>query len=149
MELFARGTQNYACRAVAGGDAGAFAWSAAVPDAELFAGGPDCGPDGGLVGRHFAGPTWEWTADQSSFVGDKASAVAVPAPDRASVPWLLLHRKSGSGAGRLGAIKLVERLDTVGGLVTQQDAGCTAAAADAGLVVKVPYRATYVFFETN
>jgi hypothetical protein len=145
MRLFARGNQGYRCLLMDGGAA----WSGAVPEAQLLLPGPDCGPDGGLVGDHSAGPTWSWTADRSSFVGDKATAISVPSPNRAGVPWLLLHRKPGNdanAAGVLGAMKLVARLDTLGGVATQQDAGCNLAAADAGLHVEVPYRATYVFY---
>jgi hypothetical protein len=146
LAVMARGTQNYSCRFADGGTSAA-AWSAPVPDATLY----PCGSDGGPVGTHFAGPSWQWAADRSSFVGDKRRAIAVPAPENpsTSIPWLLVPRQGGKDAGVLGEAELVERLDTTGGVVTLQDAGCTPAAADAGLVVKVPYSARYLFFQSN
>lgn len=144
IQVYGSGTQNYTCGLV---DAGVAGWGAAVPDAMLF----QCGPDGGQVGTHFAGPTWEWTADSSTFVGNKPTDVSVPSPDDAGVdiPWLLLPKKSGTDAGVMGAVAYAERIETAGGQVALSDAGCDLAAADAGLVVKIPYNATYIFYYQN
>ena len=144
LQLLARGTQNYTCLFADGGGA---AWGPAVPEATLY------DPDGGTVGRHFGGPTWEWTADQSSFVGSKVVAdgfASIPSPDDAGVdvPWLLLPRKVGTDAGMLGPAIFVQRLKTEGGVVTNQPSSCDAVAADGGRTVKVPYRATYVFYRS-
>ena len=144
LQVLARGTQTYTCVFTDGGSA---AWGAAVPDATLDA----ALPGGGAVGRHFAGPTWEWAADKSTFVGSKVAAegfASIPSPDDAgaNVPWLLLPRKTGTDGGMLAPATFVQRLNTQGGMVTNQPLGCDAAAADAGRVVRVPYRATYVFY---
>jgi hypothetical protein len=48
----------------------------------------------------------------------------------------------------LGQATFVQRLNTQGGMVTNQPLACDAAAADAGRVVLVPYRATYVFYRS-
>jgi hypothetical protein len=141
IQVYGSGTQNYTCGLV---DAGLAGWGAAVPEANLY----QCGPDGGQVGTHFAGPTWEWTADSSTFVGNKPTDVSVASPDDAGsdIPWLLLPKKSGTDAGVMGAVAYASRIETVGGQVALSDAGCDLAAADAGLVVKIPYNATYIFY---
>src|SRR5581483_4692777 len=100
LKVRAQGTQSYACLQSDGGPA----WGPAVPEAMLY----DL-QDGGLVGRHLigsAGPTWEWTADHSFFVGSKSIVdgfASAPSPDDAGadLPWLLLPRKTGSDAGVL------------------------------------------------
>jgi Protein of unknown function (DUF3455) len=143
IQVWARGTQRYTCVSAANGTGAA--WSAAVPDAVLY----QCGADGGEVGTHFAGPTWKWTADSSTFVGSKAAGfVSVPSPEDAGfdIPWLRLPRGGGSDGGVLGPIRFVQRVETRGGLVTHQAAACDSRAADAGLVVSVPYSATYIFY---
>ncbi|MBS2030683.1 MAG: DUF3455 domain-containing protein [Deltaproteobacteria bacterium] len=147
IQVFGQGTQNYTCVLV---DAGTPvpAWSAAVPEANLY----ECDADGGaLVGTHFGGPTWQWDFDGSTFVGDKPHGTSVASPDDppTDVAWLLLPRKGGSDAGVMSTIVYAQRVSTVGGQVGNQDAGCDFAAADAGLVVKVPYSATYIFYESN
>ena len=138
--MAAHGTQSYTCLA---SDAGS-AWGPAVPDATRAA----CEGDDRAQGTHFAGPTWQWS-DSSTFVGSKgAGFVALPAPaaPTANVPWLLLPRKSGSDGGLLGTAQFVQRLATVGGQPADQSQSCDARAADAGLTIKVPYRATYIFY---
>ena len=139
--LTARGTQNYKC---AFADAGSAAWSAAVPEAVLYYPGTEK-----VFGRHFAGPTWEKDDDQSAFAGSKAATdgfVALPSPEDAGfdIPWLLVPKKSASDGGVFAPALFIQRLDTEGGLVTNQPQACDAKAADAGLSVKVPYRAKYV-----
>lgn len=141
IQVFGQGTQNYTCTLV---DAGLAGWSAAVPAANLY----QCGPDGGQVGTHFGGPTWEWTADSSTFEGNKPTDISVASPDdpTSDIPWLLLPKKSGTDAGVMGAVIYAERVETVGGQAALSDAGCDLAGVDAGLVVKVPYTATYLFY---
>ena len=141
IQAFGQGTQNYTCTLV---DAGVAGWSAAVPEANLY----QCGADGGQVATHFAGPTWEWTADSSTFEGNKPTDISVASPDdpTSDIPWLLLPKKSGTDAGVMGAVMYAERIQTVGGQAVLSDAGCDLAGADAGLVVKVPYTATYLFY---
>ncbi len=128
LQVLARGTQNYTCLLGDGGPA----WGPAVPDAILY------DADGGAVGKHFAGPTWVWTADQSSFVGSKVAAegfASIPSPDDAGVdvPWLRLPRKNGTKAageaGMLGSATFVQRVNTQGGVVTNQALGCDACSA--------------------
>ncbi len=140
LELYATGTQNYACGV---NDAGVAAWRPAVPVAQLHR----CDASGALVGTHSAGPTWTWTADSSSFVGDKTALVGAPSPEdpRQDIPWLLLPRKGIPETGTLGRMKYVQRVKTAGGVILP-GAGCNLRAADAGLTVAVPYHATYLFY---
>jgi hypothetical protein len=126
----ANGTQNYICRAAAAG----FAWALEGPEAQLR------DEHGQIVAKHYAGPTWEWT-DGSSAVAEPQAKV--DAPDARGIPWLLLVVKRHAGAGILAQVSFVQRLETDGGRAPAD--GCDAAHRDAR--VKVPYRATYYFWQ--
>jgi hypothetical protein len=138
----AKGTQNYRCESAAG-DAGAgeaaskLAWVLTGPEAVLS------GCDGAAVGSHFADESGkpEWKANDGSFVVAKKLA-ATPAP-AAAVPWLLLRAISSGGAGLLGGVSYVQRVNTSGGQAPDVSA-CTAASV--GSIQKVPYGADYFFF---
>ncbi|HEX4456989.1 MAG TPA: DUF3455 domain-containing protein [Polyangia bacterium] len=126
----ASGTQDYAC--VLGKD-GTYAWTLRGPDAVLF------GAHGARLGRHFAGPTWEWS-DGSAITG--ALAAKADAPDAADIPWLLVSVKEHQGAtGALAPVRFVQRLATKGGKAPSD--GCDGDHA--GQVTRVPYSAHYVF----
>ena len=73
-----KGVQIYHCQQPQG--AGAPAWVFVAPEATLYAGAE-------AVGTHSAGPTWRWK-DGSAITGKLL--ITQPAPDRASIPWLLL-----------------------------------------------------------
>jgi len=129
LRLDARGTQDYACRP--NPDApGEFKWVLTAPEAELLDG------SGTSVGRHYAGPTWESSADGSKVVATVKARVAAPQAD--AVPWLLLTATETSSEGLLANVKSVQRTDTRGGQAPS--AGC----AD-GDTLKVPYSAVYWF----
>jgi hypothetical protein len=109
---------------------GSGAWTLRAPDA-TFSGG-------GMEGRHFAGPTWECTADGSKIVGRKIAEHAAPYPN--AVAWLLLEAKSHEGEGILSKVTFVQRIQTVGGkppLTTDPKVGDE---------IRVPYSADYVFY---
>jgi Protein of unknown function (DUF3455) len=126
----AQGSQIYECQA---GDGGPYAWKLVGPKAELT------DQAGKLIGRHYAGPTWEST-DGSKVVGEvKARA---DAPGGQSVPWLLLKATTTSGSGVFSKVTSVQRVDTVGGVAPST--GCEAQHA--GARESVPYRATYYFY---
>jgi len=122
----AEGQQIYECKA--GGD-GKLAWAFREPQATLTA-------DGKIVGRHFAGPTWE-LADGSAVVG-KAIGNA-PGANRQR------HRLAEAG-GRvaqgqrhvLGRHTTVQRINTVGGQLKDE---CDRPGTTRGM----PYTADYVF----
>jgi hypothetical protein len=123
LQALGRGDQVYGC--VNG------SWVLTAPDAKLL------DQEGSAIGRHFAGPTWQ--LNDGSWVKGKAIAKQV-APDVAAVPWLLLE--SVGGAGRLGAVRFIQRTGTHGG--NAPNGSCSQSA-----VRRVPYTATYSFYEAG
>jgi FtsP/CotA-like multicopper oxidase with cupredoxin domain len=127
----ARGVQVYRCAAAADGTPAA--WLLVGPDAILY------DDDGQVIGKHFAGPTWE-AKDGSRVVGTVAAKV--DSPDAASVPWLLLDATSTGGPGVLARATHVQRLATAGGKPSAVD--CNASTI--GAQVRIPYQARYYFY---
>src|SRR5215216_4178206 len=132
FELHARGVQIYACESKPD-DATAYVWTFKAPEADLFNG------RGELVGRHFAGPTWQGY-DGSAVVG--AVLERADSPDTGAIPWLLLEATDHEGNGAFSTITHVQRLATVGGTAPAE--GCDAEHA--GDEVREPYEATYAFY---
>ncbi len=126
LTAHAEGEQVYECKAAADGK---LAWAFREPKATLMVGGK-------IVGKHYAGPTWELN-DGSAVVG-KAAANA-PGTTANDVAWLKLdvttHRGNG---GMLADVTTVQRINTVGG---QLSGACDKAAETRA----VPYTADYVF----
>jgi hypothetical protein len=106
-------------------------WALRAPDAKLF------NQKGSVIGRHFAGPTWQ--LNDGSWVKGRAVAKQV-APDANAVPWLLLE--SVDGTGRLGTVRFIRRTETHGG--NAPDGSCSQSA-----MRRVPYTATYSFYEAG
>jgi hypothetical protein len=104
-------------------------WVLKAPDAKLL------NQEGSVIGRHFAGPTWQ--LNDGSWVKGKAVAKQV-APDSTAVPWLLLE--SVGATGRLGSVRFIQRTETQGG--NAPDDSCSKSA-----IRRVPYTATYSFYE--
>src|SRR5271163_827138 len=104
-------------------------WALTAPDAKLL------NQEGSVIGRHFAGPTWQ--LNDGSSVKGRAVAKQV-APDATAVPWLLLE--SVGGTGRLVAVRFIQRTETHGG--NASDGSCSE-----GAMRRVPYTATYSFYE--
>jgi len=125
LTLHAEGAQVYECKTSSDG---ALAWVLREPIATLLA-------DGKTVGRHYAGPNWEYS-DGSAVAGQVvASAPGTVAND---IPWLKLGVASRRGNGVLSAVTTVQRINTVGGRLT-------GACYKAGTYESVPYSADYVF----
>jgi hypothetical protein len=103
-------------------------WVLNAPDAKLL------NEEGSVIGRHFAGPTWE--LNDGSSVKGKAVAKKV-APDATAVPWLLLE--SVGGTGKLGAVRFIQRTATLGG-------NPPYGSCSEGATRRVPYTATYSFY---
>jgi hypothetical protein len=129
LSVDATGVQIYSCKATATG----FAWTFVAPRADLFDDGHE------LVGKHFAGPTWEWLDDGSTVVGAKVAGFT---PDPAAIPWLLLSAASHGGQGRMSKVSYIQRLQTTGGLAPAS--GCDASHVGAG--AEVAYTARYYFY---
>ena len=126
LTVHAEGIQLYECKAAAEGPA---AWTFREPVATLM-------HDGKTVGRHFAGPTWEF-ADGSAIVG-KVTGQA-PGETKADAAWLRLAVVSQSGEGALSKVADVQRITTHGGAY---GGSCTQP----GALHAEPYSADYVFF---
>ena len=104
-------------------------WVLKAPDARLL------NQEGSVIGRHFAGPTWQF--NDGSRVKGRAVAKRV-APDADAVPWLLLE--SVGGTGKLGTVRFIQRTGTHGGNVPDGSCGQSEMR-------RVPYTATYSFYE--
>jgi FtsP/CotA-like multicopper oxidase with cupredoxin domain len=127
-----KGVQIYHCQQ----QQGAPAWVFVAPEATLYLGAE-------AVGTHTAGPTWRWK-DGSAVTGKLL--VSQPAPDRASIPWLLLAASpalDSAPTGMLAHVTYVRRSDTHGGMMPP--AGCDARHL--GAVARVPYAAVYTFYK--
>ena len=125
LTLHAEGAQVYECKTSADG---ALAWVFREPIATLFS-------DGKTVGRHYAGPTWEYT-DGSAVVGQVAGTA--PGQVAMDIPWLKLTIASRRGNGVLSPTTTVQRINTMGGKLN-------GACYKAGTYESVPYSADYVF----
>jgi hypothetical protein len=126
------GVQIYECSALKD-DPAQFSWALKAPEATLQ------DDTGKVLGKHYAGPTWE-AVDGTKVVGELVAKV--DPPDASSIPWLLLRAKSTNGRGTFGAISFVQRLHTVGGKAPTT--GCDPAHA--GNQIRVPYPAIYRYY---
>lgn len=123
--LHAQGAQLYECAA---GKDGKFAWSFREPIATLLL-------KGKTVGRHYAGPNWEYM-DGSAVVG-KVSGRA-PGKTPKDIPWLKLAVTSHRGKGIFSDVTTIQRINTSGG---QLEGACSTV----GTFNSMPYSTDYVF----
>ncbi|HEY0232788.1 MAG TPA: DUF3455 domain-containing protein [Dokdonella sp.] len=129
------GVQIYECKP-AQADPSRYEWTFKAPEAEL------ADATGHVLGKHYAGPTWEST-DGSRVVGEVKAHDS--GPDANAIPWLLLGAKSTSGAGVFGHVTGIQRLQTAGG-----KAPTTACGKDnAQALARVPYKAMYYFYTSK
>jgi hypothetical protein len=110
-------------------------WSFVSPEALLFA---DDG-DHGLVGFHFAGPTWE-SLSGSKVVGTVTQSCT---PNPNAIPWLLVEAVYNEGHGPFQRVTFIQRLDTEGGKAP------TVPGDFPGQVARVPYTAQYFFYRKD
>jgi FtsP/CotA-like multicopper oxidase with cupredoxin domain len=132
LRVRATGVQIYECTSKPDAP-GTFTWTFRAPEATL------ADRSGRIVGRHYAGPTWE-LRDGSSVVGEVTARD--PGPDPAAIPWLLLRAKSTSGTGALSRTQSILRAHTVGGVAP----GTPCTEAQAHSVARVPYSGDYYFY---
>jgi hypothetical protein len=123
--LYAQGAQVYECKAAADGK---LAWAFREPIATLLL-------DGKTVGRHYAGPNWDHV-DGSGVTG-KVLANA-PGKTANDIAWLKLEVTARRGSGVLSAATTIQRINTVGGVVS-------GACDKAGAFRSAPYATDYVF----
>lgn len=131
MATSATGEITYECREKKD-MAGAHEWAFVGPVATLY------GADKKMVGKYYAGPTWE-AADGSKVTG-KQVAVAPATPG--SIPLQLVKAEPAMGAGAMTGVSYIQRLNTKGGVAP-------AMACDAmgkGKRQVVAYEADYVFY---
>jgi hypothetical protein len=125
LTLHASGVQIYECRANA---SGALEWAFKAPQADLFLGSE-------RVGRHYAGPTWEYR-DGSRITGTVLAKV--DSADSRNVAWLRLAVASHAGEGAFSSVDAVLRIDTEGG-------ASHGSCSEVGATMNASYQANYVF----
>jgi hypothetical protein len=123
-KLHARGVQIYRWDGAA--------WAFVAPSARLYAGNGGRG----MVGFHYAGPTWE-SLGGSKVVG---SVMRRCTPNAGAIPWLLLSAASSEGHGIFRGVSYIQRLATVGGMAPAR------AGTSVGEQVSVAYTADYAFY---
>lgn len=106
-------------------------WTLLGPDATLFA---DAGRKG-VIGTHYAGPTWQSNSG-SAVVGTMVENCVV---DPTAIRWLKLAAVSSHGPGPFDGTTFIQRVNTVGGLAP-------TSPGSPNQVVEVPYEAEYYFY---
>jgi hypothetical protein len=129
IAMHAEGAQVYECKS---GDDGKLAWAFREPIAALLA-------DGKTVGRHYAGPNWEYS-DGSAVVGKVAASA--PGATANDIVWLRLDVVSRRGNGILTPVTTVQRINTIGGKL---EGVCDKAST----FKSAPYSADYVFLRKD
>jgi len=129
LRVRATGYQIYVCRPGADGKP---AWSLKMPLAELF------DEKGTVIGSHYGGPTWK-LQDGSEITGKMVAQAE--APDKGSIPWLLVAVASNSGKGALKSVTSIQRINTSGGLPPE-----SCSEAELGKEAKSNYQADYWFY---
>ena len=110
-------------------------WVFNRPEAVLYA---NDGEDG-VVGIHYAGPTWE-SVSGSIVVGQVLQRCT---PDTDAIPWLLLKAVHTEGPGIFHRVTFIQRLYTEGGLAPAY------AGQSVGEEARVPYAAQYFFYRAE
>jgi len=112
--------------------AGQYEWAFVGPVASLKDG------SGKVVGKYYAGPTWE------SMDGSRVTAkqVAVAPQPAGNIPLQLVKAEPAMGMGSMQGVTYIQRLNTKGGVAPA--AAC--AAGNAGAKQQVAYQADYVFY---
>ena len=125
------GELTYECREKAG-MAGQYEWAFVGPVATLYGG------DKKMVGKYYAGPTWE-AADGSKVTGKQ---VAVSPASAGNIPLQLVKAEPAMGAGAMTGVSYIQRLNTKGGVAPAM--ACDATGKGKRQVVA--YEADYVFY---
>jgi subtilisin family serine protease len=112
--------------------AGQHEWVFVGPVATLYGSGRK------VVGKYYAGPTWE-SSDGSKVTGKQ---LAVALAGTANIPLQLVKAEPATGAGAMAGVTYIQRLNTKGGVAPAT--ACNAAAK--GQRQQVAYEADYVFY---
>jgi hypothetical protein len=127
FHVYAEGVQIYSWNGAS--------WTFVGPEAVLYA---NAGGQG-VVGTHYAGPTWE-SASGSKVVG---AALANCTPDPNAIPWLLVGVVSTEGPGIFDGVTFIQRVNTVGGKAP------ASPGSYVGEEASVPYTAEYYFYRAQ
>jgi Protein of unknown function (DUF3455) len=125
------GELTYECRAKKD-MATQFEWAFVGPVATLM------NADRKVVGKYYAGPTWE-SADGSKITGKQ---VAVSPAAAGNIPLQLVKADAAMGDGAMKGVSYIQRLKTQGGVAPS----ATCDAASVSKRTTVPYEADYVFY---
>ena len=110
-------------------------WVFVAPEAVLYA-----NVEGhGVVGIHYAGPTWESNSG-SKVIGTVLERCTVD-PD--AIPWLKLAAVSTDGPGIFRGVTFIQRVNTVGGIAPSDPGDYVGDEA------RVPYAADYFFYRAR
>jgi len=93
----------------------------------------------GLIGTHYAGPTWEGNGG-SKVVGSRVDGCS---PDPTAIQWLLLKAVTTDGPGIFNRVSFIQRLNTVGGIAP------SAPGTNVGDEARVPYTTEYYFYRNK
>jgi hypothetical protein len=107
-------------------------WVFQAPNASLYS---DAG-ENGVVGTHYAGPTWE-SRSGSKVVGAVVDR-CTPRPD--AIQWLSLRAVSTNGPGIFHRVTFIQRVNTTGGMAPTEPGDVP------GEIAEVPYKAEYYFY---
>lgn len=135
LELSAHGVQIYVCTESMAAP-GNFVWNFVAPEADLF------DASGALVGKHYAGPTWQ-SLDGSKVVAEIKARHDAPAGT--DIPWLLLEAKEHMGFGAFSNIGAIQRLSTQAGKAPATGCGRDQVGNEA----RVPYKAVYRLYSVS
>ena len=133
--LHAEGSQVYECKQKSEESStqpAALIWQFREPVATLKSNGVS-------IGRHYAGPNWDYY--DGSGVKGKIVASA-PGATQTDIPWLKLDVVEHRGHGVLSNATAVQRINTKGGVAS-------GSCETAGSLLIVPYSADYVFVQQN
>ncbi|CAN5469825.1 DUF3455 domain-containing protein [soil metagenome] len=131
MSTVGTGELTYECRDKKD-MAGQYEWVLLGPVANLY------GPDKAMVGKYYAGPTWEST-DGSKVTGKQ---VAVAPGGAGNIPLQLVKADPAMGMGKMQGVSYIQRLNTKGGVAPAS----TCDMASKGMKQQVAYQADYVFY---
>jgi Protein of unknown function (DUF3455) len=113
--------------------AGAFEWAFVAPVATLT------DAKGMVVGKYYAGPTWE--SNDGSKVTGKQVAVSPSTPG--NLPLQLVKANPATGNGAMQGVSFIQRLNTKGGVAPTLPCG----AEQKGSKQIVGYKADYVLYK--
>jgi hypothetical protein len=131
-KLKAEGVQIYECKVINPNQRVLrYQWVLKAPAAELKDEG------GKKVGKHGDGPAWE--DDDGKVIGARPPVGTLPKDG--TIPWLLLKADKTEGKGMFAKVTYIQRVDTTGGAAPKQ-----VDESYAGTELRVPYKATYIFY---